>query len=363
MVKHCSGIRARFAVVGAALLVLCFDPLLCGSSLLAEMPVVFGKTFEARDTLDVKVELNYSGVRDSESAATNPKTASAAEELGWKPETFEVRCERPDEWRYDALLRFPSAEIKTPSKYDPVAVEWHMARDEEGEIVDAPALIIVHESGSGMAVGKTFAMLLSRAGLHTFMVQLPGYGLRRNPEQRSQASDSVTKMRQAVRDVRRTWDAVRVLPMVDRDHVGIQGTSLGGFVAATAAGLDGCFDYVFIMLAGGNVYEVIQHGERDAAKVREKLAAEGLTGTRLQKLLENVEPINFASRINPERSWLFSANRDQVVPMQNAYAWAKAVGLSADHHIIVDADHYSGIAHLPTMVLKIRDTVRQDVER
>ena len=321
----------------------------------AEMPDVLGRTFQARDTLQIIQQTEPRGTLNE--ASLNTDVQQVLEELSWQGVDFEVSCQRPLEWRYDCLIRFPSAGSTTDSEFERVAAEWHMARDEEGEIVAAPGLVVVHESGRSMAVGRAFAMLLSRAGLHTFLVQLPGYGVRRDPNRHSQPSDSVRLMRQAVQDVRRTRDAIACLPLVQHEHIGVQGTSLGGFVAATAAGLDGCFDSVFIMLAGGNVYEVIEKGDRDAAKVRERLAAEGLTGEKLKELLSKVEPLNVANRIDPKTAWLFSARQDQVVPLKNAIEWAKAVGLEPEHHVIIDADHYSGIVHLPTMVMKVRDVV------
>jgi len=54
-------------------------------------------------------------------------------------------------------------------------------------------------------------------------------------------------MKQAIIDVRRGKDAVACLPLVQKDVVGIQGTSLGGFVTATVAGLDRGYGRVFVL--------------------------------------------------------------------------------------------------------------------
>ena len=43
----------------------------------------------------------------------------------------------------------------------------------------ARAVVVVHESGRGMTVGRVIARGLHSHGLHAFMLHLPGYGARR----------------------------------------------------------------------------------------------------------------------------------------------------------------------------------------
>lgn len=324
-----------------------------------QLPDVFGRSYETHDSL-AKPNSNVTLVGElAEGQVRDQDPSDMVRELSWRPERFLVSCERPLEWRYDCLVRFPTPRESGDSVNDVVAIEWHMARDEQGEIVSAPALIVVHESGRSMTVGRTFALLLSRAGLHTFMVQMPGYGVRRNVDKPEPIADFVVRAKQAVADVRRARDAVAVLPLIKPQQIALQGTSLGGFIAATAAGIDGKFDSVFVMLAGGDIYDVIARGQKDAAGIRERLAAAGITGDELKEQLWQIEPNRVAKRLNPRRTWLFSAKNDTVVPLENAQTWAKAVGLEPDHHIILDADHYSGVVYIPTMVLKVRDAVLQ----
>src|SRR5690606_32843634 len=114
---------------------------------------------------------------------------------------------------------------------DRVAVEWYLARDEEGQPVTAPAVVVVHESGSGMTVGRLFAQGLRKRGLHAFMIHLPYYGERRAGGKRPDGVNLITALRQAIADVRRCKDAVAALPLVQPGPIALQGTSLGGFVS------------------------------------------------------------------------------------------------------------------------------------
>ena len=168
------------------------------------------------------------------------------------------------------------------------------------------------------------------------------------------ADRALPSLRQAIADVRRARDAVAALPMVDHSRIGLQGTSLGGFVTATVAGLDHGYDRVFITLAGGDLQDVILHGQRDAIKVHAKLTAAGLSDDQIKELTRQIEPLRLAHRIRPECTWLFNGKFDTVVPPRCSLALAEAAHLTAEHHIEFAADHYSGIVYLPQVVEQIR---------
>ena len=316
----------------------------------AETELPLNQTFPAHDSLSI-------GEEKSDDAR------QCLEGLSWKPESFEVSVEPPDPAHTpehgDALIRFRSPIVSGDARNDRVAVEWYVARDSDGHPITAPAVVVVHESGSGMTVGRLFARGLQRQGLHTFMVQLPFYGHRRTGRKRPDDVNLLTVIRQAVADVRRTRDAVAVLPFVDTSHLALQGTSLGGFVSATVGSLDRGFDSVHLMLAGGNLYDLIQKGKRDTEKVRLELDKAGLTGDRLRQLTMRIEPTRIAHRLDPSRVWLYSGILDTVVPIENAVALAQAAGLDEKHHLKMLSDHYTGIIFLPNVLKYIGDQIKR----
>jgi dienelactone hydrolase len=255
-------------------------------------------------------------------------------------------------------VRFPSARPSGNAANDLAAMEWFTARAKGKSILKARAIVVVHESGNNMIVGRLIARGLSAQGLHAFLLHLPGYGERRTAEA-TDIKQMLPAMQQAIADVRRARDAVVALPNVDPTIVGVQGTSLGGFVTATAAGLDRGYDRVFILLAGGNLHEVVLHGAKDAAKVRARLFAAGVTEDQIIDMARQVEPLRLAHRLNPAGTWVYNGSKDDVVLPSSSRALVKAAGLAADHHIELPADHYSGIIHLPTV---LQQMYRQMVE-
>ncbi|MFM7205125.1 MAG: cellulase family glycosylhydrolase [Planctomycetaceae bacterium] len=282
--------------------------------------------------------------------------------LCWPPKEFAVTIEaaaNPAEG--DCRVRFPSPVAAGPACNDTVWMEWYQARDATGAPGTGPACVVVHESGSGMTVGRLVARGLAARGVHAFMVQLPFYGARRPNEGRAAAALLVSAVRQAVADVRRARDAVACLPLVDAPRISLQGTSLGGFVAATAAGLDDGYDKVFIFLAGGDLSGVLEKGAKDARAIREKLAASGMTAAEISETLEAIEPTRLAHRYRPDRTWIYSGRYDDVVPLDHGRLLADAAGLADDHHVILEANHYTGIVYLPILLSRIAGEIAAPV--
>jgi len=270
--------------------------------------------------------------------------------LCWTSGEFDVRCESTERMGANAVLRFPSPKPVGEAQNDSVAIEWYAVLDDTGQPEKSPAVVVVHESGSGMTVGRLMARGFRDRGLHAFMVQLPFYGLRRPPGKRGDDLGFAAVMTQGIADVRRSLDAVRALPCVPANNVSLQGTSLGGFVAATTSGLDAAFQNVFVLLAGGDLPKLVMTGERETDSLRRKLEEKGYRGSALFELLNRFEPNRLAHRIPADRLWVYSANFDTTVPPTHTVSFAKAAGLKDDHHIRMPANHYSGIVFLPMIL-------------
>ncbi len=310
------------------------------------------KLFIAKDTL----------VCDQDASEDTRKCLDG---LIWPPTQFEVRCEAPLPQFGDALVSFPSPLSSGDPINDRVTMEWYLARNEQQEPIDAPAIVVVHESGSRMTVGRVFARGFQSAHLHAFLIHLPYYGSRRTGNDRPSEDAAIKAIRQAVADVRRARDAVAALPFVENGKVSLQGTSLGGFVSATSASLDSGrqghgYENVFLLLAGGNLMDVIRSGQKDVAKFRQKLRQSGLSINQIESVVMQVEPTRVAHRLDPQRTWLYSAEFDQVVPMKNALALAQSARLDSSHHQRLLANHYSGVIYIPFVLAEMAARIRGD---
>ncbi|MDX1968096.1 MAG: alpha/beta fold hydrolase [Planctomycetaceae bacterium] len=293
--------------------------------------------------------------RDSlDTAAVMGDAGAALSGLRWEPGEFSIELAEVANEQHQAVVRFASPISTGDEVIDRVALLWHRPEVEHfGEI--RPAIVVVHESGSAMPVGKLFARAFAAKGVHSFLIQLPHYGLRHREGIRPDGEQFLTTMRQAIADVRRARDVVARLPGVDPRRIALQGTSLGGFVSATVAGLDQGYDATFIMLAGGDLASLLQNGEKEAAQLRERLRQAGYSGDRLARLLDTIEPLRLASRIASDRMWLYTADQDRVVPLANALALKQAANLPDANHVRVWGDHTSTIVFFPVIVQHVID--------
>jgi dienelactone hydrolase len=281
----------------------------------------------------------------------NADAAACLAGLTWPGQTFSVRCESAgtNNSQGDWLLRYPSPIPSGDATNDQVAIEWYVAKDAQKQPIKARAVVVIHESGRGMAAAKIMCSGLRNNRFHAFLVHLPGYGARTS-EFTTNAKAMLPGLRQAIADVRRARDAVAALPFVDSSSMALQGTSMGGFIAATVGGLDRGYDRVFILLAGGDLAEVLLTGEKDAAGVRKKLMDAGLNETDIREQTKCVEPLRLAMRLNPERTWLFSGRDDEVVPPSCSAALATVAKLTGEHHLVMPVGHYSAAFLFPSVL-------------
>lgn len=138
------------------LIILSLLAILASSLEASDLPAS-GAKFTASDTISLDID-PISDAKD------------CLDGLRWKPDAFEVTCENVDGEHGDLLVRFPSSMPTGDTVNDRVCLEWYVAKDSGGKPVKARAVVVVHESGRGMTVGRIFARGLAAQGLHTFMV-------------------------------------------------------------------------------------------------------------------------------------------------------------------------------------------------
>jgi len=259
--------------------------------------------------------------------------------LAYPAETFDVAA-RTNTGSGDTTLSFDSPRPSGDAVVDRVHLDWHVARDRFGRIVRAPAMLVLDILHGHNAVATFIARTFARQGIHGFVMHMPHNAARRtHADGAFDWRNFVPSLTQAAADARRSRDVIASFPAVN--SVGIQGTSLGGFVATIAASIDQAFDPVLIALAGGDVNHVLSNGMMDAARVRKHLRQAGYDDQKLRRELWDVEPLRLAHRLDPRRTWLLSARWDQVVPAASSRALAMKIGLTESHQPKFLGCHYS----------------------
>ena len=218
------------------------------------------------------------------------------------------------------------------------------------DILDGSAIL-----PRGMARG------LAEQGVVAVYVPMPCYGERKPPGNahlllyQKEPQRTLDNIRQTVMDVRRAKAVLAARPEVDPQRIGITGVSLGGIMTSLTAGVDGHFYRVVPILAGGDLAAITFHA-RETRIVRAALEQKGMTQQDTEKLLAPVEPLHFASRINPETCLMINAARDEVIPRETTDALRKAIG--SPQILWTPLGHYSSVYYLPNIRQRMIDFLK-----
>ena len=302
--------------------------------------------------------------------------AGALEVLSWEAESFTATLELVADRDYPAEVCYPSPMPDLDAGLNRVRLRWYPALRSAGPVAAgqtadpappagagmgpddaAPAVLLVHSLHPDLPVATMLARGLSGRGVHAFVLELPGYASRAATPPRMTGVTTLLRAAQAVTDVRRGHDVIAALARqpaadatlrpIDPQRIAVQGTSLGSFVAATASAIDGRFSQTFLLLSGGDGLDILRHGQKDAFHVRNALRHYGYDDAALVDLIQPIEPLAIADRLDPSTTWMFNAVDDVVIPRPNAERLADAIGLEPSHRVWMPGNHYTAFLLLP----------------
>ncbi len=247
---------------------------------------------------------------------------------------------------------FPENDVVPGELYVPA----HPALGADGRM---PAAIVLDILDGRAILPRMTARVLAQRGVAAFYFPMPFYNSRRPPanaHQKLLEGDPGPYLapppRQLVMDVRRAKAILASRPEIDPHRIGITGISLGGIMTSLAAGVDGEFYRVAPVLAGGDMATLIFH-TREMRSIRQVLERHGIDRDATAKLLAPVEPLNFASRIDPGTCMMINAAQDEVIPRAATLGLAEAMGKPT--LLWLPGGHYSGMLYLPIAQQKVAD--------
>lgn len=126
--------------------------------------------------------------------------------------------------------------------------------------------------------------------------------------------------------------AIRSLPNVDINKVGIFGASLGGILGSIAYGVLPEISAASFIVNGGDVPNTLAYSDQEPI-IRIKKARMAEVGLKTNEEYEQylnehitLDPLHFASLIDPTSIKLYLSKADASVPSKNQMAFYKAVG-------------------------------------
>jgi cephalosporin-C deacetylase-like acetyl esterase len=152
-------------------------------------------------------------------------------------------------------------------------------------------------------------------------------------------------LRSALLDARRLVDYLETRPDVDPSRIGAAGISLGSILACLLQGSDPRVRAGVYIMTGGDIAEVLGDSTevpvrlfREHTIEREKLASEADFVARMRPLIDPLDPLRVAARIDPQSVLFMNARLDRVIRPRHAMKlW---VALGKPERIVLPFGHY-----------------------
>jgi len=229
-------------------------------------------------------------------------------------------------------VRFPSPRPSGVVENDTVVCRFHPAQG-VAPGSKAPAAILLHHLAGADRLETMIAEYLSKSGVAALEIDFPYYGQRRPKDRKdlekgllqAEFDKGVAASRQSVADVRRALDWMLARPEVDAERAGIVGVSLGAIQGSIVLGAEPRLKRNVLTLGGGDLVAILTHPSRETRKVREALAERGITNEELARRTASVEPLRYASRVDPRTVLMLNASKDEVIPRASTDALWKAL--------------------------------------
>ncbi len=162
-----------------------------------------------------------------------------------------------------------------------------------------PAVICLHILDGNDPLTEILCTALAARGIPALAFKLPFYGQRGLPEgPMAMAKDPkllVSALEQTGGDVRRTVDLLASRPEIDPKKIGIAGISLGGIVAASAAGGEPRIHRAALLLSGGDLLTIIHHCLETKPLSQTLKALPDTERTAIEEKIKAADPLHFAA--------------------------------------------------------------------
>ncbi len=307
--------------------------------------------------------------RTPNGSAAGDETLAVSTTFNHAPFTYQIRLvqERPEFRVY--RLSYPSPVVTPVRQNNTVPAEYYLPKGAGLAGRRYPAVICMHILDGNEALTDLVCTVLASRSIPALSFKLPYYGQRGLPGGPKAIADDPERLAGAVaqagEDVRRTVDLLASRPEIDPQRIGITGISLGGIIAATAIGGEPRLHRAALLLAGGDLLDIINHA-RETRPIVEMLARLPPAGrAAIEAKLTQVDPLRFApavrDRARAGRVLMINASQDEVVPRRCTEKLAEALGI-ADRVVWLEGlGHYTALAELPRALRITADFFAQDL--
>jgi dienelactone hydrolase len=266
-------------------------------------------------------------------------------------------------------LQYPSPIVTEIKQNNTVPADFYLPDEIKAGDPRRPAVICLHILDGNEPLTDMVCSTLAARGIPAIAFKLPYYGQRGLPEgPMAMAKDPklfADAIEQTNFDVRRTVDLLASRPEIDPQKIGISGISLGGIIAASAAGDEPRIHRAAMLLAGGDVLGIIDSAQET------KLLSQTIKGMTTEDRAVLIDKIN---AVDPLRAavglrdralngqvLMINATEDEVVPKKCTEKLANALAIRDKVLWLDGLGHYSAAAELPLALKTTSDFFALDL--
>jgi dienelactone hydrolase len=256
--------------------------------------------------------------------------------------SFDFEVERKQELPASGVdvfrVRYPSPVTSAHPENNTVHSEYYRPKG-PGPF---PGVVVLDITGGDQSVSRMISTNLANNGIAALFMQMAYYGPRRPPGTNlklltSDYRHTMDAVRQTVLDVRQSVAWLEARPEIDKERLGVLGTSLGSFIGSLAAEMEPKVTRCVVLLGGGGLVDGFYDHPLAAPyrKIYEKL---GGSKEKLAALIAPADPLTCAANLKDRKVLMICGERDEIVPPKMAKALWKATG---EQKIVwFDCTHY-----------------------
>jgi len=265
-------------------------------------------------------------------------------------------------------LTYPSPVTTPVDRNNTVPADYYLPKSIQPG-VKYPAVICLHILDGNESLTDLVCSALAGRGIPAISFKLPYYGERGLPKGPEVLADDpklfIGAIVQAGKDIRRTVDLLASRPEINPKRIGITGISLGGIIAATAAGAEPRLYRAGLFLAGGDLPQIIHHARetRQLSRMIQSLPTQARE--EVEAGIKEADPLRFASalrnRAQQGRVLMINATDDEVIPRACTEKLAVALGVEDRVVWLKGLGHYTAVAKLPEALRTMTEFFAQDL--
>ncbi len=274
-----------------------------------------------------------------------PSAEPARQSYDYAPLPLRARIRSTEPRDGFRLLRLELTAPQAPG-FDPIAADWYRP-DRPGR---HPAVLISPILAGNDLYVKEFARHFAARGLHAVIV----YRQKEIFSADRRLDDVEEHLRRSVIRLRQALDWLESEESVDGKRIGTFAISLGAMLTAVLAAVEPRVRASVLGLPAGDIPGILMTSrdkairKRRANYLRENNLTEEEALVQLKKVIRS-EPLDFASRVPPDRALMICGLFDRVVGFRRSLALWNRMG--RPRLILLPTGHYSAV--LATPYLKI----------